>query len=165
MSPARSPGFRWAQAVLFTVFIVMPMIEIYLIVQVGQQIGVLWTVGLLVLSGFVGTWLIRHEGARTWRALREALDSGRMPATEIADGALILVGGTLMVAPGFLTDILGILLIFPLTRPVFRGLLAAAVSKRMLSGVIDVRTTPRRSPGPGPQEGPVVRGEVIDDDE
>ena len=175
MSPARSRGLRWAQAVLFTVFIIMPMIEIYVIVKVGQQIGVLWTVGLLVLSGFVGTWLIRHEGARTWRALREALDSGRMPATEIADGALILVGGTLMVAPGFITDILGILLIFPLTRPIFRGLLAAAVSRRMLSGVIDVRGPgrpgqdrpgqERQGPGPGPTEGPVVRGEVVHEDD
>jgi UPF0716 protein FxsA len=161
MSPSRSRGFRWAQAVLFTVFVVMPMIEIYVIVQVGQEIGVLWTVALLVLSGVVGTWLIRHEGARTWQSLREALDSGRMPATEIADGALILVGGTLMVAPGFITDILGILLIFPLTRPIFRSLLAAAVSRRLLSGAIQVR----RSPGPGPSAGPVVRGEVVDDDD
>lgn len=170
MSPARSRGFRWAQAVLFTVFVLMPLIEIYVIVQVGQQIGVLWTIGLLVLSGVVGTWLIRHEGARTWRALREALESGRMPATEIADGALILVGGTLMVAPGFITDILGILLIFPLTRPLFRGLLAAAVARRIVSGAIDVRTTGpqerpqgRQGPGAGPQQGPVVRGEVVDD--
>jgi UPF0716 protein FxsA len=161
MSPARSRGGRWLPAVLFTVFIILPIIEIYVIVQVGQQIGVGWTIGLLVLSGFVGTWLIKHEGARTWRALREALDSGRMPATEIADGALILVGGTLMVAPGFITDILGILLIFPLTRPVFRGLLAAAVSRRLLSGTIQVR----RSPGPGPTSGPVVRGEVVDDED
>lgn len=157
---SRDRRVRWVQAVLFIVFIVLPMIEIYLIVQVGQQIGVLWTVGLLVLSGFVGTWLIRHEGARTWRALREALDSGRMPATEIADGALILVGGTLMVAPGFITDALGILLIFPLTRPIFRRVLAAAVSRRLLSGAIDVRR-----PGPGPSSGPVVRGEVIDGDD
>lgn len=163
MTAARGHGRRWGPAVLFTVFIVMPMVEIYLIVQVGQQIGALWTVGLLVLSGFVGTWLIRHEGARTWRALRDALDSGRMPATEIADGALILVGGTLMVAPGFITDLLGILLILPLTRPIFRRLLATAVSKRMLAGVIDLRTTERR--GPGPTAGPVVRGEVVDDDE
>lgn len=151
---------RWLPAVLFTVFILMPILEIYVIVQVGQEIGAGWTIALLLLSGFVGTWLIRHEGARAWRALAEAIDSGRMPATEIADGALILLGGTLMLAPGFITDALGILLILPFTRPVFRRLLAAAVSRRLLSGVVDVR----RSPGPGPAEGPVVRGEVVDDD-
>jgi UPF0716 protein FxsA len=83
-----------------------------------------------------------------------------MPATELADGALILIGGTLMVAPGFITDAFGILLILPFTRPVFRRLLAATVARRLLTGVVDVR----RSPGPGPTEGPVVRGEVIDDE-
>ncbi len=146
--------------VLFTVFILMPILEIYVIVQVGQEIGAGWTIALLLLSGFVGTWLIRHEGARAWRALAAAVDRGRMPATEIADGALILLGGALMLAPGFLTDALGILLILPMTRPVFRRLLAAAVSRRLLSGEVDVR----RSPGVGPDEGPVVRGEVVDDD-
>ena len=159
MSPARGAG-RWLPALLFTVFVLLPAIEIYLIVQVGQEIGALWTVALLVLSGVAGTWLIRHEGARTWRALRDALASGRTPATEIADGALILVGGTLMVAPGFLTDALGILLIFPLTRPLFRGLLAAAVARRLIVGPLPTR----RSPGAGPDQGPVVRGEVVDDD-
>jgi len=173
MSPARSRGFRWVQAVLFTVFILLPLVEIYVIVQVGQEIGALWTIGLLVLSAVVGTWLIKHEGARTWRALREAVDSGRMPATEIADGALILVGGTLLVAPGFISDAVGILLIFPLTRPIFRALLAAAVARRIASGAIDVRGTgpvpggpqERRGPGPRPASGPVVRGEVVDEDD
>ena len=161
MSPLASRRGRWVQAVLFLVFLVLPVVEIYVIVQVGQEIGALWTVALLVLSGVVGTWLIKHEGARTWRALREAVDSGRMPATEIADGALILLGGSLMVAPGFITDALGILLILPFTRPIFRSLLAAAVSRRLLAGTIEVR----RSPGAGPASGPVGRGEGVDDDE
>ena len=160
---------------LFALFIVVPLVEIYVIIQVGQAIGPWWTILLLVLDSILGSWLIKHEGSRAFQALREALDSGRMPATEIADGALILVGGTLMVAPGFITDILGILLIFPLTRPIFRGLLAAAVSRRMLAGVIDVRGAgrpgpdrsgqERQGPGPGPAEGPVVRGEVVHDDD
>jgi len=143
----------------------MPMIEIYVIVQVGQQIGVLWTVGLLVLSGFVGTWLIRHEGARTWRALREALDSGRMPARELADGGLILVGGTLMLAPGFVTDAFGVLMILPVTRPLFRRLLTGVVAKRLVVLGPTGPTGPFRDaqrPGPDP-DGPVIRGEVVDE--
>ncbi|WP_028644300.1 FxsA family protein [Nocardioides sp. URHA0020] len=150
---------RSVQAALFVAFVVVPLLEIYLLVQVGQVIGAGWTIALLLLDAVLGTWLIKHEGARAWRALREALESGRMPATEIADGALILVGGTLMLAPGFITDAFGVLLIMPFTRPVFRRLLAATVARRLLPGVLDVRR-----PGPGPAEGPVVRGEVIDDE-
>jgi UPF0716 protein FxsA len=142
-------------AVLFTVFILVPILEIYVIIQVGQVIGPWWTILLLVVDSIFGTWLIRHEGGRAWRALRETLDAGRMPARELADGALILIGGTLVLAPGFVTDAFGILLILPFTRPLFRRALTAFVARRI---VIDVTR-----PGPGPQ-GPVVRGEVVDDD-
>ena len=98
-----------------------------MIIQVGQAIGPWWTILLLVLDSILGSWLIRHEGGRAWRALRDALDSGRMPAKELADGALILIGGTLMLAPGFVTDAFGILMILPFTRPFFRR---AADSRR-----------------------------------
>jgi UPF0716 protein FxsA len=147
---------RMIQGILFLIFVVVPLLEIYVLVQVGQVIGAGWTIALLLLDAFLGTWLIKHEGGRAWRALQEALSSGRMPATELADGALILIGGTLMLAPGFITDAFGILLILPFTRPVFRRLLAATVARRLLVEV--------RRPGPGPAEGPVVRGEVIDDE-
>ena len=98
----------------------IPLLEIFVLIQVGQVIGPWWTILLLVVSGVLGTWLIRREGGRAWRALSEALQTGRMPARELADGALILVGGTLMLAPGFVTDAVGMLLILPLTRPVAR---------------------------------------------
>ena len=91
----------------------MPLIEIYVLIQVGQVIGPWWTILLLILDSLFGTWLIRREGGRAWQALRVALESGRMPARELADGALILVGGTLMLTPGFVTDAFGILLILP----------------------------------------------------
>jgi UPF0716 protein FxsA len=163
---------RLWQGALFLLFVVLPLVEIYVLVQVGQVIGAGWTILLLLADAVLGTWLIRHEGARAWRALREALDSGRMPAAELADGALILIGGTLMLAPGFVTDAFAVLLILPFTRPVFRRVLAAAVARRMTAGLLDVRPRQRpqerpqerRGPGPGPGEGPVVRGEVVDDD-
>lgn len=148
---------RRLQAALFLIFVAVPLIEIYLLVQVGQVIGAGWTIGLLLLSGFLGAWLIRHEGGRAWLSLRDALETGRMPARELADGALILIGGTLMVAPGLITDGLGVLMILPFTRPLFRGVLTAVVARRL---VVDVTR-----PGPGPAEGPIVRGEVVDDDE
>lgn len=158
---------RAVQGILFVLFVLMPLVEIYVLVQVGQVIGAGWTILLLVVDALLGTWLIKHEGARAWRALRAALDGGRMPAAEIADGALILLGGTLMLAPGFVTDVFGILLILPVTRPVFRRLLATAVARRLrIGGVVDVRPRPgpQERGGPGPAAGPVVRGEVVDDD-
>ena len=149
---------RVVPLLLLTVFVVMPLLEIYVIVQVGQVIGPWWTILLLVADSLFGAWLVRHEGGRAWRNLSDSLQEGRLPSTEIADGGLILIGGTLMLAPGFVTDVIGILLILPITRPLFRGVLASAVARRLVLDVSDVAR-----PGPGPQ-GPVVRGEVVDDD-
>jgi UPF0716 protein FxsA len=146
---------RWTRLALFTAFIVVPLLEIYVLIQVGQVIGAWWTILLLILDSLFGTWLIRREGGKAWLALRVALESGRMPARELADGALILVGGTLMLTPGFVTDAFGILLILPFTRPVARRLLTQVVTRRLLAG-----QTTRPGPGPG---GPVVRGEVVED--
>jgi UPF0716 protein FxsA len=154
---------RWTRLALFVAFIVVPLVEIYVLIQVGQVIGPWWTILLLILDSLFGTWLIRREGGRAWLALRVALESGRMPARELADGALILVGGTLMLTPGFVTDAFGILLILPFTRPAARRMLTRLVSRRLLAGQTDDRTGDRTTrPGPG-HGGPVVRGEVVED--
>jgi UPF0716 protein FxsA len=150
--------------VLLTLFVVVPLVEIYVIIQVGQAIGPWWTILLLVLDSIFGTWLVRHEGSRAWEALRVALDSGRMPARELADGALILIGGTLMLAPGFVTDAFGILMILPVTRPLFRRLLTGLVASRLvvLGNLPGTGPGTAQRPGPGP-DGPVIRGEVVDE--
>ena len=159
---------RWLRPVLALAFVVIPLAEIWAILQVGQLVGPWWTIVLLVLDSLVGAWLIKREGGRAWLALREALQGGRMPAREIADGALILIGGTLMLSPGFLLDLLGILLILPLTRPVARRLLTSVVERRLvvvpgagLGGFPGAPGKDARRPGPG-AEGPVVRGDVVD---
>lgn len=146
---------RFPLALLALAFVAVPLLEIYVIIQVGQVIGAWWTIGLLILAGFVGSWLVRREGSRAWAALREALGSGRMPARELADGVLILVGGTLMLAPGFVSDLVAVALILPVTRPVARRLLTKVVAERL----VVAHTAQRPGPGPG---GPVVRGDVID---
>jgi UPF0716 protein FxsA len=154
----RRSGLGW---LLVALFILVPIVEIYVIIQVGQVIGPWWTILLLILDSILGSWLIRHEGSRAWRALREALDNGRMPARELADGALILIGGTLMLAPGFVTDAFGILMILPVTRPLFRRLLTGLVTNRLVVlGPTGFQTT--QHPGPDP-DGPVIRGEVVDE--
>lgn len=148
---SRSP-VGWA---LFVAFVVVPLVEIYTLIQVGQVIGAWWTILLLVLDSVVGAWLVRREGGRAWRALTTALQTGRMPARELADAGLVLVGGTLMLTPGFVTDAVGILLILPVTRPFARRLLAQVVARRLLGGQ-------KNRPGPG-SGGSVVRGEVVDE--
>jgi UPF0716 protein FxsA len=156
----RRSGLVW---LLVALFVAVPLVEIYVIIQVGQAIGPWWTILLLVVDSILGSWLIRHEGGRAWRALRAALDSGRMPAKELADGALILIGGTLMLAPGFVTDAFGILMILPMTRPVFRRLLTGVVASRLVVlGPNGAAGRNARRPGPGP-DGPVIRGEVVDE--
>jgi UPF0716 protein FxsA len=161
MPARRRSGLGW---LLLILFIGVPLIEIYVIIQVGQAIGAWWTILLLVLDSIFGSWLIKHEGGRAWRALREALDSGRMPARELADGALILIGGTLMLAPGFVTDAFGMLMILPVTRPLFRRLLTGVVANRLvvLGPTGPIRPGTAQRPGPDP-DGPVIRGEVVDE--
>ena len=173
----RRGGLGW---LLFVAFVVVPVLEIYVLIQVGQVIGGGWTVLLLVADSIAGAWVVRHEGGRAWRAFRTALQSGRMPAAEIADGALILIGGTLMLTPGFVTDVAGLLLLLPFTRPLFRRALTAFVAQRLVvmstggpgaPGPGAGGTPPGAAGGPGDarrpgprSEGPVVRGEVVDDD-
>ena len=154
---------RSVTVALFVLFVVVPLVEIYVLVQVGQVIGPWWTILLLVADSIFGTWLVRREGGKAWLALRSALETGRMPARELADGALILVGGTLMLAPGFITDIFGVLLILPVPRPVARRLLTAVITRRLLRAADLPGPGNATRPGPGPGGGPVVRGEVVDE--
>ncbi|UFN45028.1 FxsA family protein [Nocardioides okcheonensis] len=150
----------WLRPLLAVAFVAIPLAEIWVILQVGQLVGAWWTIVLLVLDSLVGAWLVKREGGRAWRALRQTLQEGRMPAREIADGALVLIGGTLMLSPGFVLDVAGILLILPFTRPVARRLLTSVVERRLVvvPGVVPGNV---RRPGPGP-DGPVVRGDVVD---
>lgn len=166
-SPARGPGQPVGTAptrmgaarkngvmplIVLLALIVVPIAEIYVIVQVGQEIGVGPTILLLLADALLGSWLIRREGRRAWLALRQRVNEGGLPAKELADGALILIGGTLLLTPGFLTDILGFFLVLPFTRPLARrGLVVFA--KRFF---VVVPPTGRR--------GDVIQGEVVDDD-
>jgi UPF0716 protein FxsA len=109
----------------------------------------------------LGSYLIRREGSRAWAALTTAIRTGRMPARELADGALILIGGTLLLTPGFLTDVVGMFFVLPLTRPLARRALTRVVARRLLGPVTMQRPSygARTDDGPGPN---VVRGDVVD---
>ena len=109
---------------LVLLFIVLPVAEIYVIIKVGEAIGVLPTIGLLILDGFLGAALLRHQGRAAWRRFNEALAAGRIPAREVFDGAMVIVGGAFLLAPGFITDVIGLLLLIPPSRALFRGLVS-----------------------------------------
>ena len=108
-------------APILLALVLVPLIEIYFLVQVGQEIGTPATILLLVAISVVGAWLVKREGRATWNRLRAAMARGEIPTKEAVDGAMILFGGALMLTPGFLTDILGLLLILPPTRASLKG--------------------------------------------
>ena len=149
---------------LLLLFVVVPIVEIYVIVQVGEAIGVVPTLVLLLADAVLGTWLFRREGRRAWEALRQALGEHRVPTREVADGALVVLGGSLLLAPGFLTDVVGFFLVLPFTRPFARRLLEVVVARRLLGGVFgNGRGSRRGGPGGGDRSGPdVIEGEVLE---
>ena len=131
--PPRRRRPRWL-TITFVLLVVVPIAEISVIVAVGKAIGGWQTFFLLLVESALGAWLVRREGSKTWQALRVALQTGRMPSRELTDAALVLVGGTLLLAPGFLTDIVGFFFVLPVTRPLARRLLERAVAARLLRG-------------------------------
>src|SRR5665811_478663 len=144
--------------VLAVLFIVVPIIEIYILIQLGHAIGAWWTILLLIADGVLGSYLIKHEGSRAWQALTQALESHKMPAKELADGALILIGGTLLLTPGFLSDVLGLFFVLPFTRPLARRMLTEFITRKFLGGPKSP-TGGRTRQRPGPDS--VVQAEVV----
>ncbi|MEX2328933.1 MAG: FxsA family protein [Nitriliruptoraceae bacterium] len=108
---------------LLLAFVVLPLVEIAVILRVGAIIGTGWTVLLLVADSVLGAWLLRREGTRAWRELRASLGDGQWPGDAVANGAMILVGGTLLVTPGFVTDLFGFVLLLAPGRRVVLALL------------------------------------------
>jgi UPF0716 protein FxsA len=141
---------------LVLLFIAVPLAELAVIIQVGQAIGVWWTIGLLLLDSILGSWLMRHQGRSAWRRFNAALQEGRVPTREVLDGALVIFGGALLLTPGFITDILGGVLLIPPTRAVVRGILARRLANRMIVSAGRARTRP-----PSDYD---VEGEAVDVD-
>jgi UPF0716 protein FxsA len=117
-------------AILALVFLVAPIVELAVIVVVATKIGVLSTLGLLILLSFVGAWVCKREGLAVLRRLQQTLAENRLPHKEVVDGFLILLGGALLLAPGFVTDVFGILLLIPPVRIAVRTMLLGSFKRR-----------------------------------
>jgi UPF0716 protein FxsA len=140
---------------LVVIFIVLPIAELYVIIQVGQAIGAVPTIAILILDSLIGAWLWRHQGRAAWRRFNDALQEGRVPAREVLDGTLVIFGGTLLITPGFISDVVGILLLLPPTRAVVRRMLVGIFSRRFVvarvggaaAGAASRAARSRRRPG------------------
>ena len=109
---------------LIAIFVVVPLAELYVIFKVGDAIGILPTLALLVADSILGSLLLKSQGRAVWRRFNESMSAGRIPHREVLDGVLIIFGGAFLITPGFLTDVVGLLLLLPPTRSIFRGVLA-----------------------------------------
>lgn len=115
---------------LLLLFILIPIAEIYGIIQVGQAIGALWTILLLIADSLIGARLLRWQGRAAWQRFQEAVTVGRVPHNEVLDGVMIVVGGTLLLTPGFITDAFGLLLLLPPTRAFIRRGVVRSIRRR-----------------------------------
>lgn len=133
---------------LIAVFVTVPILELYLILQVGEWIGAGPTIAVLIADSLLGGWLLRKQGRTVWRRFLETTSAGRMPHREAIDGGLLLVGAVLLGTPGFLTDLVGLAFLVPPTRALMRGYLLQRLRARttfQTGPVTDVRAQPTDS--------------------
>jgi UPF0716 protein FxsA len=126
---------------------------------VGQRIGALPTIGLLIAEAFLGAWLMRREGSKTWRALNTAITTGKLPTGEMLDAVLVMVGGVMLMLPGFFTDIFGLIFLLPFTRPIARNLLHLFIARRAARSGLDLGVMRAKV-----ERDTVIRGETVPDD-
>ena len=149
---------------LLLLFLIVPLVDLVLLVSVGERIGLGPTVAIVVLTAVLGSWLARREGTAAWRRVQTKLTTGGVPGPELIDGVVILVAGALLLTPGFLTDIAGLLGLFPPTRALVRRGLKARFETAIREGSVRVvGGGPMGSPFGRPRRPVVEDAEVIDD--
>lgn len=119
---------------LFIIFTVVPIIELYLIIEIGGEIGALNTIIIIIATALLGSYLAKREGFIVLRKIQSALNEGRMPGKELIDGLLILIGGFTLLTPGFLTDLLGLSLLFPVTRAIYTNIAGKIIRHKVETG-------------------------------
>ena len=130
---------------LIVLFIVVPIAELAVIIQVGSLIGVWWTIALLIADSVLGAMLMRSQGRAAWRRFNDAVRSARVPAREVADGVLVIFGGALLLTPGFLSDILGALFLLQPTRALIRKVFLRRAMSRITVTMAGAAMPPRGS--------------------
>lgn len=137
---------------LLLIFIIVPLIELYLIIEVSSRIGLAETLLTLIVISVVGAALAKREGSNAVQRVRQELAAGRMPGDSLIEGALVLAGAVLLLTPGFLTDALGLALLIPPTRKAVLVLAKRRLQKSIRNGSVRVYTSGPRGQGPGPEQ-------------
>ncbi len=151
----------WGIWALLAVLVTAPLLEAFLIVQAGRLLGIWPTIGILLFTSALGAWLARREGSRAWTALSSAFGYGRMPTGELADAALVLTGGLMLIFPGFLTDVIGLLFLLPATRPLARVLIATVIARTAHRRGINVDQVQQRAQMAA-DVAVIIKGETVD---
>lgn len=120
--------------ILLTLFIIVPIVELYILVTVGREIGTMNTIAIVIITGIVGASFAKSQGAQIIYKIRTTMNQGQMPGRELLQGAMILAGGIMLLTPGFLTDLLGLSLLVPVTRQFYTNLALEYIRRRFLSG-------------------------------
>jgi len=123
---------------LLIIFIFVPLMELYILIEAGRIIGLGATIGLIMLTGTAGAWLARSQGLEILRKIQEETSQGQMPAITMIDGALVLVGGLMLLTPGFFTDVLGFSFLVPATRDIWRKTLTSWLEKQLRQGSVTI---------------------------
>ena len=150
--------------VLVVLFVVVPIAELYVIIQVGNAIGTLPTIAILIADSLLGSVLLRSQGRTAWRRFNDAMAAGRPPAREVLDGGLIIFGGALLLTPGFISDVAGLFLLLPPTRSLVRAALVRGLSRRFAVAVASRAGRPRAGRGRGDEESYDVEGTAVEVD-
>lgn len=143
---------------LFLLFLIVPLIELFLFLVIGQRIGIYATFAMVLFTGLLGATLAKSQGLRVLQKYRESISQGRLPHDALIDGVLILVAGALLLTPGFLTDSIGFFLLVPQGRVLIRERIEASLKKRFTTVTSRAASTPRATP-----DVITVEAEVIDE--
>lgn len=123
---------------LILIFIIVPLMEILLLIEIGSRIGTLNTISIIIVTGILGGYMMRHQGFAILTNIRMDLSQGRMPTGELINGALVLAGGILLLTPGFFTDAVGFVLLIPTTRGFVRKKIQLLIQRKIESGDIHI---------------------------
>ncbi len=124
---------------LLLLFIITPLVEMVILIELGKRFGTLHTIALIVITGILGASLAKRQGLQVYRNITTSLHNGELPHNYLIEGLLIMVGGALLLTPGVLTDAVGLMLVLPWTRRIARERVKAFLKGRMISGEIDIR--------------------------
>jgi len=139
---------------VFIAFLIIPFVEIYLLLQIGGIVGVFPTIALVVLTAIVGAGLLRQQGLATWQRFQDNLAKGTLPAYEMVEGPILLVGGALLLTPGFFTDIIGFACLIP---PMRKKIAQYIIEKRLVQAGVPPHQQPKSQPD-------VIEGEFRKED-